>query len=59
MTELDTNDWQTLDDAGNYRNLLKARTMIALGDKDPFWQMIVDAFEARVKAQVQSVVGGS
>lgn len=50
---------QNEEDAANYRNLLKARTMIALGDKDPIWQALVDAFEARVKAQAQSVVSGS
>lgn len=47
------------EDAANYRNLLKAKTMIALGSKDPIWQALVDAFEAKVKAQAQSIVGGS
>lgn len=56
---LDTTDWQTLEDAGNYRNLLKARTMMALGDNDPIWKAIVDAFDTKVAAQVGSIVGGS
>lgn len=56
---MESTQLQNEEDAGNYRNLLKARTMIALGDKDPIWQSLVDAFEARVKAQAQSVVGGS
>lgn len=46
------------DDAANYRNLLKARTMKALGVEDEVYTAIIDGFEKRVEMEARSMVGG-
>ena len=52
-------EWQQMDDAEDFRNLLHSRVMLALGSKDVIYQAIVDRFEARVRNAAQGMVGGS
>lgn len=52
-------EWQQEEDAADFRNLKKARVMMALGDTDPVWPEIVKGFEQRVELEARLMVGGS
>jgi hypothetical protein len=42
-------------EAALWRELLKARTMIELGCKDPMWQAVVDSFEMKVRQMAEGM----